>query len=108
MGQAISVPRMQKPPCDIFTDHFIIDFNVCGMDLGPILHNSKSLAWNNVAMHMVPPDVTAYTQYCTEIITGSLLLSSAPALELKDTASLIVGVEAKARPAHGSSTLCHL
>lgn len=50
---------------------------------------------------MVPPDVTAYTQYCTEIITGSLLLSSAPALELKDTASLIVGVEAKARPAHG-------
>lgn len=50
VGQAISVPRMQKPPCDIFTDHFIIDFNVCGMDLGPILHNSKSVAWNNAAM----------------------------------------------------------
>lgn len=79
---------MQKPPWGIFTGHFINDFNVCGMELEPILHNSKSLAWNNVAVqYMVPPDVTVYTHLYSVIITDSLLLStSARALPLNDTA----------------------
>lgn len=47
-GQAISFPRIQKTPWNIFTDYFTCDFNVCGVEPVPILHNSKSFSWNSV------------------------------------------------------------